>query len=51
MKDIPPGEGQLREGVGRDVDDGGVGEELHDHAHVIGRRIEHHRTNKVDIDN
>ena len=37
------GQRQLREGVGRDVADRGVGEELHDHAHVVRERGEHHR--------
>ena len=37
------GERELREGVGRDVADRRVGEELHDHAHVVRQRREHHR--------
>lgn len=37
------GEGQLGVGVGRDVADGGVGEELHDHAHLLRDGREHHR--------
>lgn len=34
--------GQLRVSVGRDVNDGTVGQELHRHADVVGDAGEHH---------
>ena len=40
---ILPWEGKLGEGVCCEMTDGGVGEELHDHADVLGGGVEHHR--------
>ena len=36
------GQWQLGDGVGRDVANGRVGQELHDHADVVRHRREHH---------
>ena len=40
---ILPWKGELGEGVSCEMADGGVGEELHDHADVLGGGVEHHR--------
>ena len=37
-----PWKRELGEGVGCQVTDGGVGEEFHDHADILGGGIEHH---------